>query len=713
MTDTQDPEQEGSEVEASKDEVSPDAKSGKGAARAKQAASAPTSGSLDVAILKDRIKIFPNKPLKDLANKEIMAYQASVSKGERELIAYVCKPELLPRTRAASKYGAIVNPNTLKIFDKGVVYWPPDKAQRYVIVYERVIQKRLYDGSKALALGMKPDVVMNSFIDPMIHLLQDFRNKDFVHGGISACNVFEAGALNGQTKYVIGDTLTIPPFYLLPRLYKSIHVAMADPIAGGIGTPADDMYAFGITIAAMIRHKDPVAGLSEQDVIRHKIEHGSYNTMIAGERLKGNFADLLRGLLNDDPQHRWTVEEALVWLDGKRLNQKQAMKLPRGNRPIEFSDEQYIYPSLLAMDMRDNKEETLKIVEGQLIHQWLDRAFDGREMLESVELAIQRAAEKKSDKKFDDRLICMMSSALDPLAPLRYKDKTIFADSMGYALVKAVVAKEDYNAYIEMINDYLVNNWILASEHHGLDKNFLIGRFENMRRTLLNPKVGHAFERIIYDLAPHVHCLSEKLSDYIVYTSADLIRAFDDLCKKGKAPGIFLDRHSIAFLMARDSKSIEPCLHDLNSVKKHIQLFANLKCFASIQMREATGPLPDLAKHLNKVLDEVVERYHDRERRETVRVELQKTSEKGDLNKMLQLLTDEDIKKADMTGFREARVYFYNYYEEQNDLEKKFQSPHLFGQKLGNEIAAVVATIIALIVFTGIFYLGYMGQTLY
>src|SRR5690606_15471921 len=125
-------------------------------------------------------------------------------------------------------------------------------------------------------LGMKPDAVLNAVIRPVINTLADMRDKDIVHGNIRPANIFDGGNRHLE-RAILGECLSLPSGYNQPVLYETIDRALTSPAGRGTGTHQDDLYSLGVTIAVLMRHFDPMEGLSDDEIIERKMEEGSYS----------------------------------------------------------------------------------------------------------------------------------------------------------------------------------------------------------------------------------------------------------------------------------------------------------------------------------------------------------------------------------------------------------------------------------------------------
>lgn len=654
----------------------------------------------------DNVEIYPETRLPQYDVGVNKAYKALGK--NKPCYALVCEKHLVPRHKATSVYKAIVNPHVVHLVKNGAVFWPSENRDRYVFIYEDVPGKLLFTKGNKEALGWKQDKVMSVILNPMVDILQDFRNKDFVHGNIRLSNMFRDYQSNGVENFVLGDCLSTPGTYMQPCLYEPIERAMAQPIARGPAAGPDDMYALGVSLAIAMRSNDPLQELSDAAIIRRKIERGSYATITGNDRFRGSILELLRGLLHDDPGQRWTIDEVVAWMDGQRLSPKQAVKRKRAARPLTLGDGKFVLLSPLAFAMGENEaSETVRVVEDGSLDQWLSRSMEADETLERVHKAIRAAAEFGQGNDYSSRLVANVSMALDPVAPIRFKDLRLSGGGIGTALAETMALGKDVNPLVKILSQNIAMNWITIQRGNNIDIGALISRFDSCRNFLRQNKIGYGVERCLYLLCPECPCLSEKFKNYYVGSPEELMFAFEDLCRKGQASALFLDRHSAAFLSVKDSKVIDGYLYELNADENYKKILANLKCLATIQKRSVMEGFPAIAKEFLKVLPAVYERYHDRNIREKLEKNIEIFAKSGSLVKMAGLLDNTDVTNKDMGAFRAAIQEYKDLQREYNNLEFRLQDKRNFGRTVGREFAAAVSAFMAflIIVFTFIMFL--------
>lgn len=680
----------------------------------KDAGDKKSSGQQQIATFKGGVNIYCAEPLEKYNIGPNKAYKAgSTSNPDEGLFALVCERHLVPRRKAASVYSSIVNPSMVSLLAHGTVYWPLTKQERYIFLYKDSLGKPILASDAPPALGLKQEQAMDAVVRPLVNILQDFRDRDFVHGAIRPANMFDGGAGEQFKKVILGDCLSTPGAYTQPSLYETIERASADPIGRGIGTLTDDLYSFGVSLAVILRTQDPLEGLGPTQVIHEKIKHGSYAAVTGKDRFKGSILELLRGLLHDDPSQRWNIDEVLVWMDGRRLSPKQAVKKKNASRPLTLGGEKYSQASILAMDLGRYTSEVVKSVEDETLEQWLARSLEDEETLMRYESALHATADGGRGSGYEDRLVSNIGFALDSMAPMRFRGAALMGDGIGAALYEKMALKQDVKNFADILLQSVALNWVTTSENPNIDVGGLISKFDSCRGFLRQNKPGYGIERCLYALSPEAPCLSPKLDHHYATTPEDLILAFEDLCEKGNAPAYFLDRHSIAFLSMKEAKAIDLYLYDLNMGEPYKKVMANLKCLASIQKRSKMKNLPHMGLAFQKMLPCVFDRFHDKNTREDVEKKIDKHARNGDLIRMVALLDDTKTTQKDRHAFRLALRDYARLKAEYENLDTRLQNVKTFGRARGRQFAAMVSIVLSVLAIAVTNFLFMSGNSLF
>lgn len=655
------------------------------------------AGPERIASFSNQFFIHTEKRLPHLDQGPVKAYAASGLSDVSQVthFALVCEPHLTPRSRTARAYAGMVSPNLIKLVASGAIYWPPARGELYVFVYENLIGQPMTPEGQFHGLGWKAELVETAVIKPLVFTLMDLRDADIIHGNIRPSNMFPVGPTGGIDRTILGECLSAPPSYNQPVLFETIERAMANPIGRGVPHLDNDMYALGASLAVIMRQRDPMEGLSDEDIIRFKIDQGSYAALAGKDRFSGDIVELLRGLLNDDREQRWTLENIMSWMDGQRLTPKQAVKKIKAARPIHFLDERYFRPALLAMDLGKNQSEAAQLVESGNMEQWVSRSLEDPGVQKRLESAIETTSEQGRGPGFWDRLLCRVSIALDPEAPIRYKELALNPEGIGTALTEALITKKNIQLYIDLINHQTVMFWLTSQTEAKVDVGSIVSRFDSCQAFLRQQNVAYGIERCLYFLNPEANCLSEKLKGYYVRDPEDMMQAFEKISRSPNRPELFFDRHVISFLSVKDRQNIDSYLMELNAEELHRRILGNVKTLATIQHRSRLDKFPGICKWISQILDPVYERFHDRELRKTLKAKIGQLVEGGDITKIAALIDNAEAGKKDTELYNQARQEYFRLRQENAQLEAKLADPSQFSKGIGREVAALVSCVLA------------------
>lgn len=665
---------------------------------------APKAAALTgVLNLNDAFEIDLSKRIPWYSNVYVGAYAAkSNGADQREFIAYVCDSAYTPRARTAATYVAVSSPSLARLIASGTANLVGKGTQKYVFVYENTLGKPIADTDMGLTMGMKSERVMEKFVVPLVAVLKDFRDRDFVHGAIRPTNLFDGGKENYDIA-ILGDCLSIPASMAQPAIFEPIDRGLAQPSGRGVGVNADDLYSFGVTLACILRSRDPMKGKSEADIQASKIQNGSYATFLSpDDHFTGSIVELLRGLLIDDRRQRWTMDDVLVWRDGRRLSPKQSVKKPKASRSLTFNGKPFTYPALLAKEFFARPTEVPSLIESGELEQWIKRSVQDEVMLIRYERALASAEDGGRGAHYIDRLIGRVSMAIDPEGPIRHKSISVTSEGFGTAIAEAYMLKRDLQPYHEMLSGAFMSFWLNMMTDLNYDVSAFLTRFDSCRNFLKQNGPGFGLERVLYFLNTETACLSPILSNYSVRSPEEFLYALDDMAAKteGRPERIF-DRHILAFLSARDRKVAEPYLFDISSTEPHRHALGAIQCLAAIQRYNKIPPLKNLSAWMVSYIEPLFERFHDSVTKKDLRKKVAELRDKGDLGKIMMVINNPDLQASDMAQFRWAMREYRMLVAEQSNIALKLTQKE-FGKREGQEISVVVSGVIATLIIVGV-----------
>ncbi len=649
-------------------------------------------------LLKGEIEIYTDKRLAHLDQGPVKAYAAS-GRGRDKAFALVCERPLVPQINAASKYVTIGDPSMPTLIGTGVVDWTPSAQQKYVFVYENTLGLPLATAANQMAMGFKADVVLNSVGRKLGRVLKTLRDVDFVHGNIRTANLYTGGGQSLE-KVMLGECLSTPPGYLYNSIYEPVERAAAQPLGRGALSYADDVFAFGVLLTVMIRSADPMAGWTEDEILAHRMENGSYAALTGRERFTGAILELLRGILHDDPRQRWTIDEVMIWLDGQRVTHKQAgTQKPKAARPIDFFGEKYLRPQILSANLYKNPPEIVKLYDSGELKLWLNRSIQDKNLEEKVEHAVNAAKELgSSGDMYTERMAAFIAAALGPDLPMSYKKLKFHPEAFGRMLAEAYATGRDLSPYAEVLQNSLIGFWFTSTEIPGKDLGEIVNKFEMCRAYLRQTTLGYGLERCLYYLCLEAPCMSDKLKNYYIRTPEELILAYEAMTNAGDKPDNLFDRHVVAFLSIKDRAVIDSYIPDLNAPEKYRVILGTLRILSNIQKRSQMPPMPGLSKWLTDSMDPLVNRFHDRDHRARLKAQLAKLREKGDLSKIEHLFDNVQAVQQDFSAFKGAIHEYVRFKREYMTLETELDTNPKFGHGTGQNTAAVISGILSAVV---------------
>lgn len=633
--------------------------------------------------------IFFDHPLPRFAPPNTQVYHAKSKRGQM-CLAFLSDRSTIPRKNISEKYTSLQSIYLPRLLGRGIAI-SPEGVERHAFIYENNFGNPVVSGGpEPQAYGWRPDLVLQTIIKPILSTLQELHNADMTHGGIRVNNLFDSGTLPLQ-RVIIGDCLASTYLSAQPELYLPPPLALAHPMGRGLGSSADDMYAFGVTCAVLLRTHDPFLGKSSEDILLNKIDMGTFSTLIENERLPSNILELLRGLLYDDPETRWTVHDVQEWMDGKRVGHRQGSKRLKGSRHLILGDHKILLPSFLSYFGSKDIQRSIKLIETGEIKQWIRRSVSDARLDTRYDMAVEHGQEQSAQVNAQERTICRLSIAMEPNFPILYQNIGLFPDSFGSVLADLMIQEKNVKPIVELINDQVVSFWMNMQNDLPSDFNMVINKFEQCQQFIKQRLIGYGIERCVYFLSPETHCLSPTLKNFYVHTSEQLIHALNIIADLPDRPERPLDRHMIAFLSVRERQVIERYLPELGASESYRTATGIISVFAAIQAASKLGPLTGLSRWVSVISDPLYARFHDRDLQKSIRKKIDELKDSGMITKMADILFDHDCIRRDQVEFRNAMNEYYQISLDKIKLSEALKSSSQFGIQAGRDMAALIA----------------------
>ena len=649
------------------------------------------------------IEILPDKERTEYASPATKAYEAKARNLGGEHFALICGCATVPRVTTIGSYKGLKSLHILRLIEAGVIDWMPENCQKFALIYEKPAGKKMMESADAIPYKVSEDHLIPMIIAPAVKALSDFRNIDFIHGAINAENIYMSG-MQGTERIILGDCLSSAPSLQQHPLYEMASRAVAQASGRGPGTIKDDLYALGVCVAMAARGKNFMLGKSPQQIIYEKIEHGSYGAIIGRERIPGGVSEFLRGVLNDDDDQRWSIDDAMRWLEGRHINPKPSRVILKAARPLIFREQKYLDLRSLAEGFSKNVSDAGVEIEKGQFELWLKRNFEDKALRARFDDICEK--EKTAPR---DRWIFSVCMALDPFGPLRYKGRSIFPGGLGMALAEAIAQNEDIQIYGEMVLQQFFNDWIGQIFDELPDAAGIMSILEKSRAVLSQKMPGYGIERVLYMLDQEVACMSPILRDYFVLSPGNLLLALESISQSGTRPDTILDRHMIAFISVRERQMIDSHLGYVNSSNKGNQMLGIIRTLAAIQRRFFIGSVPGVGNWLISMTEPIVKLLKDHELRQKLARAIGRLQDNGNLTALLELVDDPILIQDDAKRFGMACREYKSLVLEKRAIESYFRKRKYFGKATGRQVAMLFSSVLSVIVIAGYVVLRLMN----
>lgn len=599
-------------------------------------------------------------PAFDTAMAKAYAITDKKNKGNEDLYALVLSKSYPLRLAEINKLSGAAQKGFANVVDAQLIPSSLGAGLFFVVVLDKPLGVPL-NQYVAKNGSVSEDAVIERIVKPINEVISFLARKKVVHGKVNLDNIY----IDDSGNVTLGECISEMCGFSQPLLYENIDRATAFPEGKGDGVPGYiDFYALGVCVSIMLRGKNPVEKLLDDEILEKKFTLGTYALMTDGVEISPHMHDFLRGTINNKMKDIWNAEQVREWIKGRKFNLLPPTENIEAGRPIVFAGKKFWNRKNLAHALYLNWDEGAKFVRDDTLRRWVERSIQNADLAEKIEVLAKRTGGKSGDLfTKDDELLAQYILLLDPGGPIRLKHFSVCIDGMGAILAFAYAS--DKKHYLDSINHIIsysiASYWTPGRGYAGEDEvtqayMFMIQKCLDFLR---KKEFGFGMDRCLYDLNPTLPCQSPVLLDSSIFSTENMLRNLDKNTHLGEK---IIDRHIVAFLSSRLELPVRIRVTSLN---KFPEFAANvyIQTLALLSLAQETCgiiSLPGLAGKVNGGLKNVIEELHSKYVRADMEKNLNKAVPDGDLSRMLNIITDNNFLIRDKLGFSRAVKKYKN-----------------------------------------------------
>ncbi len=578
-------------------------------------------------------------------------------KGRRDgLMAVQVRPGLMPRAQALGVLSSASIPGLSTPVAHGAAA-AADGVPGYFVICRTPAGAPLGHAGTIVRRWSEADLLA-CVLRPAAACLEALAARRITFRAIRPDNLFQAAP--GQP-VALGQAWAAPPASLQPAVFEPPYVASCLAAGRGDGSIADDVYALGVLLLSLAAGTMPLAGLDAAEVIRRKLAHGSYATLVGEHHVPSLIAELVRGMVAEDPEHRPSPGQ-LADPDAARSRRVAARPARQALRPLEVDGHAVWSGRALAGALAASPAAATTLLRDGSVDRWLRRVLADATLAARIEEAVRiRATATDGEEAVADGLLVTRAvAALDPLAPVCWRGVAIWPDGLGAALADADSAPlEDLR---QLVAAEAFAAWAAARPQR-CDPASLRMDARQHRGVVQQRGWAGGIRVLRYALNPLAGCASKRLGRHLVTRLADLLPALEHAAARpDRSDGLPLDAEIAAFIVAREDLRTDPNLAELADPKSPAgaapgaAALAQLRVLARLQQRMQVPPVPVLAAWLAAELRPALAAWQSRSRRVAIEAAVTAQAARGDLAALLELADDPASRHQDQQEAAAARA---------------------------------------------------------
>jgi hypothetical protein len=573
-------------------------------------------------------------------------------------IAYVLAPHIIPRLSLMETQRKIENSHLLQ----GYTVYP-------IRIKDTPYNQTLVIGQKPGDISLASDEARNFFqihkhlaeflVKPIVKILKDFEQLNLTHRAIHPERI-TFDDLSFQD-IILGPGFLTPPGFLQPACYEPLQTCFSEPTARGAGQPSYDLYALGITILSLFKDPRFFQSLSSAESNKRRLSEGSYAFFLEKQIFSERITELLKGLICDDIHQRWSLDDLESWADFNKVHAHYRPPQKIATKPFVYQGQEYNSPALLIHQIGTDWIGAQDIIFSEDFRVWMRRNSNKQENAVGVEDAKVSASRTEASIR-QDAILAYSLIALDPERPLYFKGLILALDGIGDYLAAYFYDPQKRSDAAALLSSKAPLFWLSLKEQKSPQVLRFNKLYQESANFLSKRSMGFGIERCLYELNPHVPCLSPLIHQVSGYDPTDILQALNYYAShhpEQLSPKLPIDRHLVAYAATHYDFIKDDFLSALPDEKapKEQKIIACLRFLSLIEKNTQHRPLKDLYYWVHDLSIQSVGIYRSKKRRDIIKKFLESQRSPCPIDRLLDWIDNTAEKKIDMDEFMEAKKY--------------------------------------------------------
>jgi serine/threonine protein kinase len=633
--------------------------------------------------------IDPTTVLPNFSTDFILAYNATAAgSNSPEFWAFAFKRSFPPRldimlTLLSNKVLNLIGPVAVEITTIGastdeVLVAIVPRPKGYSL--RQIKEKRRVDDGAILQIVRQLSIILNT-----LHAL------GIAHGSVNLDTVY----LNEEGRVSLGECISSPCGFFQNAVFDCIEQSQAGVYGKSERNLASDFYALGMVAFALSSGR---ALTVDAATVGDKLHGGTFHYVNSIYLPSKKIAELVRGLVIDDPRVRWRHNQLIAAIDSM-VNGTHIEMTPLKDefilaKPIYFNDKGHQSKRALAHELitSPGPAKVNFLLQDKIIR-WLDNAPNQHLVIENIDLLTNKKKVKKGGYiAQEEEMVLKVAMLLDPYSPFRFRNISFMPDALGKMIAHAMLSGQGQviKILVNLLQFKILESYNYVYKIYGFEElPELTEHLDEIEDILEKTGAGFGLERLLYETNSALPCQSKLLKSKLCYSIEDIMEFLESYQDPVKS--LVEDTHLISFLASK-AKFVN--LAKMSNIKFSSALEYNdtfrVLYILGVAQTKIGRNIPQFCGMLLPLIQEVIALiYRGQTIRKKVMEAIKKPMDQGSVIGIIDAISDADFINRDAIGFQAAKSRYQVYREELRRLEDKVRVEHAIQIRVYKTITAL------------------------